>query len=127
MKKLWILGSVALLASASCTRKVYLPVEKVKTVADSASRVAVRADSVWIRDSVVLIQKGDTVRERLVRDRVRTIVRCDTLWRLRTDTVSVHVTSPPERGGTGDGSYAGWVAALVLAAVLMFSIWVRRR
>lgn len=127
MKKLWIMGSLALLASASCTRKVYLPVEKVKTIADSVARVAVRSDSVWLRDSVVIVQKGDTVRERVVREKVRTLVRRDTLWRVRSDTVSVHAVSPPERGGTGGGSNAGWLLAAALAAALMLSIWVLRR
>ena len=127
MKKFWILGSIALLASTSCTRKVYLPVEKIKVVADSTARVAVRADSVWLRDSVIVVQRGDTVVERIVRERVRTAVRRDTLWRLRTDTVSIHTTSPPERGGTGGGSNAGWLVAAALAAALMLSIWVLRR
>lgn len=127
MKKLWIMGSLALMASASCTRKVYLPVENVKTVVDSAARVAVRADSVWLRDSVVIVQQGDTVRERVVRERLRTVVRSDTLWRERADTVSVHTVSPPERGGTGGGSNAGWLVAAAMAAALMLSIWVLRR
>jgi len=86
-----LLAVLAALICTACgtTRVEYVPVEKVRT----EYRDVMRMDSVFIRDSVTVTTKGDTV----MRDRWRTEYR--DRWRrdtiTRTDTVPMPI--PVER------------------------------
>ena len=87
----WMITALAALICVGCgtARVEYVPVEKVKT----EYRDVMRMDSVYIRDSVTVTAKGDTV----IRDRWRTEYR--DRWRrdtiTRTDTVPMPI--PVER------------------------------
>ena len=109
------------LSLAGCSRVQYVPVESVRT--DTVRHVAVRADSTYLRDSIVirLDTRADTVWRTEYRYRThwrdRTVT--DTLWRMRTDTVAVRI--PVERDLTLWQRAQIWgfrVLAIALAAGL---------
>lgn len=77
MRKLVFIAAAAAVA-CGCTKRVYVPLERVNVVRDTFHSSSRLADTLILRDSVVLDRSGDTVRERTVRER----------WRLR----SVHDT-----------------------------------
>lgn len=121
----------------SCTRKVYVPVEKAVTHTDTLYQAKLRVDSVIFRDSVAVIQKGDTVFMTKWRDRFRYSERIDTVYQVATDSVDRPVPYPVERKLTGweqtkmnvggfaiAGCVILFVASAALAAWLVF---VKRR
>lgn len=75
------------LFSICCNRKVYVPVESVRT--DSLYIERARVDSIVLRDSVAVIQMGDTIYITKFRDRYRYKNRTDTLYKVTTDTIRV--------------------------------------
>lgn len=78
---------LAALLLASCSRKVYVPVESVKHVTDTVRLVNLRTDSVWQHDSVAVYVSGDTVRITQWRDRYRYRMATDTVYKARHDTI----------------------------------------
>ena len=86
-------GAVITLLFGSCTRKVYVPTETVRTEYKDRVVEAVRVDTVAMRDSVAVYVNGDTVRITKYRDRWRTriIERHDTCTVTKTDSVQVPV------------------------------------
>lgn len=86
-------GAVITLLFGSCTRKVYVPTETVRTEYKDRVVEAVRVDTVAMRDSVAVYVNGDTVRITKYRDRWRTriIERHDTCTLTKTDSVQVPV------------------------------------
>ena len=80
-----------------CTRKVYLPVEKVKI--DTVYQFKGRSDSVLERDSIYFAVKGDTVVKEVYSLRLRNRLRVDTLYRTLRDTVTVTVSEPVNQAG----------------------------
>lgn len=115
-------------ALMSCTRTVYVPTQSVKT--DSIAVERVRIDSIVMRDSVSVIDRGDTVR--IERWRTRYITRRDTIAveRVRTDSIAVPYRVEVERPLTLwqriKLSLGGWalLAVLIAAAVM---VWRLRR
>ncbi len=73
--------------SVGCNRKVYVPVESVRT--DSLYIERARVDSIVLRDSVAVIRMGDTIYITRFRDRYRFRDRTDTLYKVTTDTIRV--------------------------------------
>ena len=86
-------GAVITLLFGSCTRKVYVPTETVRTEYKDRVVEAVRVDTTIMRDSVAVYVNGDTVRITKFRDRWRTriIERHDTCTVTKTDSVQVPV------------------------------------
>ena len=86
-------GAVITLLFGSCTRKVYVPTETVRTEYKDRVVEAVRVDTTFMRDSVAVYVNGDTVRITKYRDRWRTriIERHDTCTLTKTDSVQVPV------------------------------------
>lgn len=116
----------------ACSRKVYVPVQNDARHTDTLLRTNIRVDSVWLRDSVVSVQKGDTVRIERYHYRDRTKLLRDTVYRSAIDTVRVSVPVPAER------SLSPWqrfkalagpcsIALLVGACLSVAVIWLVRR
>lgn len=86
-------GAVITLLFGSCTRKVYVPTETVRTEYKDRVVEAVRVDTTIMRDSVAVYVNRDTVRITKYRDRWRTriIERHDTCTVTKTDSVQVPV------------------------------------
>lgn len=90
-----LIGAI-ITALCSCTRKVYVPQETVRTEYKDRVVEAVRVDTVAMRDSVAVYVNGDTVRITKYRDRWRTriIERHDTVNVAKVDSVAVPVEVP---------------------------------
>lgn len=96
MKQIALFICLLVLASG-CSRKVYVPVESVVSRTDTIYSVKVRVDSVIMRDSVAVFQKGDTVLITKYRDRYRVKELTDTVYQSAIDSVKVSVPYPVER------------------------------
>lgn len=91
--------SLALCVTLLCGCKAveYVPVERVVTRTDTIYSAKFRVDSVMLRDSVSLIQRGDTVFVTKYRDRYKTKERIDTVYQSMIDSVKVCVPYPIDR------------------------------
>ena len=90
-----LIGAI-ITALCSCTRKVYVPTETVRTEYKDRVVENLRVDTVAMRDSVAVYVNGDTVRITKYRDRWRTriIERHDTVNVAKVDSVAVPVEVP---------------------------------
>lgn len=120
---------------SGCTRTVYVPTERMAIRTDTVYSAKLRVDSVIFRDSISIIQKGDTVYKTKYRDRLRYSERIDTVYQSMTDSVKVSVPYPVERKLTrweqvkqdAGGIAIGAVIAAVFAAVLVWIVKRKRR
>lgn len=113
---------IILLMSAICIgcRTIeYYPVETVRTDTVYVNRLMV--DSVLVRDSVHVVEKGDTVTEYRYKYVYRYKDRIDTLYVSRRDTVSVPYPVEKEltKWQTVKVNYGGWAMFLVFAFILV--------
>lgn len=88
----------ALLLAAGCSRKVYVPVESVsvRVRADTLLAERVRTDSVILRDSVIVSQRGDTVVKEVWRVRERLSRAGAERVHISRDTVVERISVPVE-------------------------------
>lgn len=86
-----------LVLATGCSRKVYVPVESAVSRTDTIYSAKVRVDSVIMRDSVAVFQKGDTVLITKYRDRYRVKELTDTVYQSAIDSVKISVPYPVER------------------------------
>lgn len=132
---LMLLAMAALLLSGGCTRKVYVPSEHIVYSTDTVYEAVLRVDSVIQRDSVAVIQKGDTVLITRYRDRYRVKERTDTVYKAKTDSVRVRELYPVERELTKweqtkmdfGGMAIGGLIAVVVSAVIVWIVKRKRR
>lgn len=124
---LLLLGLAALLMSAVCSCRTvqYVPVETVRT--DSLYFNAVSTDSVYVKDSVLVV-KGDTVTEYRWRYVYKYKDRTDTVYVSRTD--SVQVPYPVEKRLTkwqqfkmDIGGYAVVTIIVLVFAIVGYSLY----
>lgn len=99
MKQIALLICLLVIATG-CSRKVYVPVESTVSRTDTVYSAKVRVDSVIIRDSVSVFQKGDTVMITKYRDRYRVKELTDTVYQSAIDSVKVSVPYPVEKALT---------------------------
>lgn len=129
---LMLLAMEALMLSGGCTRKVYVPTEHIVYSTDTVYEAVLRVDSVIQRDSVAVVQKGDTVLITRYRDRYRVKERTDTVYKAKTDSVRVREPYPVERELTKweqtqmdfGGMAIGGLIAVVVSAVI---VWIVKR
>lgn len=86
---LWLLLAVTAIALCSCAPTRYIPVETVRT--DSVRGVEVLRDSVFVKDSVFVREKADTVYVTRWRTEFREVLRVDTFLVVRVDSVNTVV------------------------------------
>lgn len=86
-----------LVALCGCKATEYVPVGSVVVRTDTVYSAKFRVDSVIMRDSVLVVQKGDTLIVSKVRDRWRDRVVRDTVYRSASDTVRVREPYPVEK------------------------------
>lgn len=96
MKQIALLVCLLVLATG-CAHKVYVPVESAVSRTDTIYSAKVRVDSVILRDSVAVFQKGDTVLITKYRDRYRVKELTDTVYQSAIDSVKISVPYPVER------------------------------
>lgn len=120
--------AAALLLAASC--RTARETERVAVRTDTV-RVALRsADTVRLSDTLRLVERtaGDTVfvTRDAVRWRERVSVRTDTVWRSRTDTVSVRTVVEARLSLWQRARLATWpLLPLLLAALGAWAAWKR--
>lgn len=108
----------------SCTKKIYVPVDRYFIHRDSTRSALHTVDSILMRDSIHIETRGDTVRHTIFRWRYRDRMVRDTLLSIKIDTVSVSTAIPvPAELSTPDRRYLriGKIAAhgsLIIAIVL---------
>ena len=120
MKTAYVILTI-LLASAICSCRTvkYVPVETVRT--DTVYSNYSRMDSIFVRDSVYINQKGDTVTEFRYKYVYKYKDRIDTLYISSRDTVSVPY--PVEKELTAwqqtKVNYGGWAMVIVFVFILV--------
>lgn len=93
-----ILTGLWAVLSCGCVKKIYVPVENVRVLTDTVMSSGRVSDTVIMRDSVRIEQKGDTVYETRWHTRERTHIRTDTVYRQHTDTVRIKESVPASPG-----------------------------
>lgn len=115
---------VLALALCGCTTTRYVPVERVTHHTDTVRELAVRIDSMTVRDSVAVYMSGDTVYMTKWRDRFRYSERIDTVYQSVADSIRVPQPYPVERKLTAwervKQDAGGW--ALAAVAVLCIAV-----
>ena len=113
---------IILLTAAICSgcRTIeYYPLETVRI--DTVYVNKQRVDSVMVRDSVHIIEKGDTVTEFRLKYIYKYKDRTDTLYISKTDTISVPY--PVEKQLTKwqqtKVNYGGWAMGVILVFILI--------
>lgn len=128
---LMLLAMAALLLSGGCTRKVYIPTEHIVYSTDTVYEAVLRVDSVIQRDSVAVVQKGDTVLITRYRDRYRVKERTDTVYKAKTDSVRVREPYPVERELTKweqtKMDFGGMAIGGLIAVVATVIVWIVKR
>ena len=112
---------LAALLLCSCGSIRFVPVERVKT--DSTYLTRVRHDSIYVRDSIFVYQKGDSVTKTGGRWRCLYRERGDTVDRGKTDTTLVHdveYRDKPERWYDTGFRRLGQLCVL---ALLAWALW----
>ena len=102
---------------------------------DTVYEAVLRVDSVIQRDSVAVVQKGDTVLITRYRDCYRVKERTDTVYKAKTDSVRVREPYPVERELTKweqikmnfGGMFLGGLIAVGVAAVIVWIVKRKRR
>ena len=112
-----ILLTTAILSG--CRTIEYYPVETVRTDTVYVNRLAV--DSVMVRDSIYIHEKGDTILEHRYHYIYRYKDRVDTLYLASRDTVSVPYPVEKEltRWQSFKVDYGGWAIGAVFGFVLI--------
>ena len=115
---LYIILMVSFLLSGCKTIKYY-PLETVRN--DTVYVNQQRIDSILVKDSVHITEKGDTVTEFRLKYIYKYRDRVDTLYRSKTDTISVPY--PIEKQLTKwqqtKVNYGGWAIFLVFVFILI--------
>lgn len=120
MKPLYLFIILLTLAICSGCRTIeYYPLETVRI--DTVYVNKQRVDSVMVRDSVHIIEKGDTVTEFRLKYIYKYKDRTDTLYISKTDTVSVPypVEKQLTKWQTVKVNYGGWAMGVILVFILI--------
>lgn len=110
-----------------CTRKIYVPLAHSER--DTVMETRHRIDTLLMRDSIMLDLRGDTVLKEVYRWRWRTKTRIDSVYKTKTDTVTVFVGEPKAPLTLGQrvrNKAAEWFAAILtgmLAALILRRIF----
>ena len=115
---LYIILIVPLLLSG-CKTIQYYPLETVRH--DTVYIQSVKLDSILVKDSVHIAEKGDTVTEFRLKYIYKYKDRTDTLYLSRVDTVSVPYPVEKElsKWQSVKVDYGGWAMALVFVFILI--------
>ncbi|MDE7116300.1 MAG: hypothetical protein K2O56_07735 [Muribaculaceae bacterium] len=115
------------LVATGCTRKVYVPLERVRTEKDMVTR--------WLTDTVIqndtrfIYVKGDTVIDWRDRWRERIKEVHDTCYIERTDTVRVPVPVERElsRWEQAKMDFGGFAIGAIIAVVCAAVVWLIKK
>ena len=119
--------AIAAITAGCKTVTEYVPVETVRT--EYRDRLTERIDSVWLRDSVYVAEKGDTVTIERWRWRERYSCLHDTCYIGRTDSVAIPypVEKKLTRWQQTKMDFGGMAMGVVGLCVLFVVLWLIRR
>lgn len=80
-----LIATAVIVTGGSCTKKIYIPAER--EVRDTVLRRVHTVDSVAMRDSIYVAERGDTIIKEVYRNRWHTKTRVDTVYKTHTDTI----------------------------------------
>ena len=116
-----LLFVLVLLFFVSCTKTLYVPVENTKI--EYQDKIVESRDSIYLKDSVIIFIKGDTV----FKDRYKTKLvykeRIDTFTYIKVDTISKPVIIEKEKkiGFVQQTiNYISYFAFIILIGILIF-------
>ena len=116
-----LLFVLVLLFFVSCTKTLYVPVENTKI--EYQDKIIESRDSIYLKDSVIIFIKGDTV----FKDRYKTKLvykeRIDTFTYIKVDTISKPVIIEKEKkiGFVQQTiNYISYFALIILIGILIF-------
>ena len=116
-----LLFVLVLLFFVSCTKTLYVPVENTKI--EYQDKIVESKDSIYLKDSVIIFIKGDTV----FKDRYKTKLvykeRIDTFTYIKVDTISKPVIIEKEKkiGFVQQTiNYISYFALIILIGILIF-------
>ena len=112
---------LAALLLCSCSSIRFAPVERVRT--DTTYLTRVRHDSIYVRDSIYVFQKGDTVTKTVERWRYLCRDRVDTLYKSRTDAVIVHAVEYRDKPESWYDTGFRRLGQLCVLALLAWVLW----
>lgn len=124
MRRAVILLLAALLLAA-CSTIRYVPVETAHT--DTLIRNVARLDSIYVRDSIYVYQKGDTITKYVEKWRYKYKTKTDTLYIAKRDTVTVTVTEVREKPIKWYNQGFIWVGRLCCIALILWAIFLYLR
>ena len=128
MKNVIFLFSITIvLLCSGCTRKVYVPLETVRTEKDVVTRWF--TDTVIQNDTRFIFVKGDTVIDWRDRWRERIKEVHDTLYIERTDTVRVPVTVERKlkKWEQTKMDFGGFAIGAIIAVVCIAVVWLIKK
>lgn len=116
-----LLFVLVLLFFVSCTKTLYVPVENTKI--EYQDKIVESKDSIYLKDSVIIFIKGDTV----FKDRYKTKLvykeKIDTFTYIKVDTISKPVIIEKEKkiGFVQQTiNYISYFALIILIGILIF-------
>ena len=116
-----LLFVLVLLFFVSCTKTLYVPVENTKI--EYQDKIVESRDSIYLKDSIIIFVKGDTV----FKDRYKTKLvykeRIDTFTYIKVDTISKPVIIEKEKkiGFVQQTiNYISYFALIILIGILIF-------
>ena len=116
-----LLFVLVLLFFVSCTKTLYVPVENTKI--EYQDKIVESRDSIYLKDSVIIFIKGDTV----FKDRYKTKLvykeRIDSFTYIKVDTISKPVIIEKEKkiGFIQQTiNYISYFALIILIGILIF-------
>lgn len=111
-----------MIALCSCSVQKQVP-PQVITQHDTTVRVTERRDSVFVRDSIFVMVKGDTVIQYREHWNYRDRLVHDTLWRHSTDTLWRERAVIEKEAIKWYDKASIHIGRIVLAALLLLALW----
>ena len=112
---------LAAFALAACSTVRYVPVETVHS--DTLIQKIAKLDSIYVRDSIYVYVKGDTITKYVEKWRYKYRTQYDTLYIAKRDTVTVTVTEIREKPIKWYNQGFIWVGRLCCIAFILWIIF----
>lgn len=114
-------AALFLILCPACTKKIYVPVETIRTVEDSTHRVQIRCDTVVERDSIWMEVKGDTVVKESWKFRERVSLKRDTVYIAREEKEERQKIVETEKPQRSKKFPSRWliIIGIALAAIIL--------
>lgn len=114
--------------AAGCTKQIYVPIESL--VRDTLVQTRQKIDSIIVKDSVMVAERGDTIVKEVWRWRIKTRQRVDTVYKSRVDTMKVVVpvmnNANKETVRSRESVVAAWIrwgTRGVMVIILIIFLW----